>query len=337
MESHPLEITGLPPFPDNVPIATLPCLSLEKLVARNSGEIQRLVHACEEVGLFYLDLRDVSLASKILGEVDQLFQTAVELFDLPLAEKQAYDFSSRSSHFGYKAQGAELVDQQGNVDRNEFYNVPRNDLLGITDPLPTPDVLKHHRGALQSLARTCHSIAGVLLEHLNTSLGLAQSKLLDLHRLDAPSDDIIRLIKAPPQPVDDHRVALAEHTDYGSITLVFNRLGGLQVLPPGPDSRWLYVKPMPNTVIVNIGEAMVKLTNGLLKSSFHRVVPPPGDQARFARYSVVYFCRPNNDVLLRSIEGDNRIPHPDPSEETEAITSKEWVFQGWLGRRAKPL
>ena len=31
--------------------------------------------------------------------------------------------------------------------------------------------------------------------------------------------------------------------------------------------------------IVNLGDAMVNFTNGLLRSNIHRVVSPPGEQA----------------------------------------------------------
>ena len=72
---------------------------------------------------------------------------------------------------------------------------------------------------------------------------------------------------------------------------------------------------------------MVKFTNGLLRSNIHRVVSPPGEQAKETRYSLVYFARPEDDVILRRLEGSDVIPKPKESdaEEAEEMTSKDWV------------
>lgn len=114
--------------------------------------------------------------------------------------------------------------------------------------------------------------------------------------------------------------------------MLFNRVGGLQVLPPGEDEEWLYVRPLPGHAIVNLGDAMVKFTNGLLRSNIHRVVSPPGEQGGCTRHSVVYFARPEDDVLLRRLEGSKLIPELDGTEEEE-INSRDWVLRRALGRR----
>lgn len=116
---------GLPPFPDNVLTAPLLRLSLEKLLRHDSEEIQRFGKACEEIGFFYLDFRDSQHGENILEDADRLFEIGEQLFELDLEEKKKYDFSKENSYFGYKGQGAAVVDRQGNVDRNEFYNVSR--------------------------------------------------------------------------------------------------------------------------------------------------------------------------------------------------------------------
>jgi isopenicillin N synthase-like dioxygenase len=114
---------SLPPFPDDVPTAPLLRLSYARLVARDQLELERFYRACEDIGFFYLDLRQT--AEPFLKDADALFDVGESLFDLALEEKQKYDFSKKKSYFGYKAQGAAVVDRQGNLDRNEFYNVRR--------------------------------------------------------------------------------------------------------------------------------------------------------------------------------------------------------------------
>jgi isopenicillin N synthase-like dioxygenase len=106
------------------------------------------------------------------------------------------------------------------------------------------------------------------------------------HRFGVRSGCHVRFIRTPPQPAENRGTALGEHTDFGSLTILFNRIGGLQVLLPGTQD-WVYVKPVPGCAIINLGDAMVKFSAGLLRSNLHRVVSPPGRQAELVRYSLV--------------------------------------------------
>lgn len=114
---------GLPPFPDDVPTAPLLRLSLKKLLAGDTTEYERLFQASVDIGFFYLDLQNSDHGSALLADADALFDVGERLFELSLAEKKKYDFSAQNSYFGYKGQGVAVVDKQGNLDRNEFYNV----------------------------------------------------------------------------------------------------------------------------------------------------------------------------------------------------------------------
>jgi isopenicillin N synthase-like dioxygenase len=206
-------------------------------------------------------------------------------------------------------------------------------MFGISKPIPAPGVLASRRELLRSFIGAAHGIVTLVLTLLNDHLRLPANTLQDMHRLEGHSGDQVRFIKAPPQPADDRRTALGEHTDFGSVTVLFNRLGGLQVLPPGRDADWCYVKPLPNHAIINLGDAMVKFTNGLLRSNIHRVVAPPGEQASHTRYSLVYFNRPENDVMLKRLDTSEMIPPLEKDEVEEEINSKDWILRRALGNR----
>ncbi|THY69323.1 Clavaminate synthase-like protein, partial [Aureobasidium pullulans] len=264
-----------------------------------------------------------------------LFKVGQGVFDLPIEEKVKYDLKDQGSYFGYKGYGEGVIDAQGTKDRNEFYNVSKDDILEISDPLPAPEILSPHRELLGSFIQNSHALVNLLLDLLNSRLGLPHDKLPSLHRLDSKSGDQVRWVHAPPQPMDDQRTALGQHTDFGSVTILFNRLGGLQVLPPNSD-EWSYVKPLRGHAVINLGDAMVKFTAGILRSNTHRVVNPPGDQAGYMRMSLVYFARPADDVILNVLNGsalidEQRRHNPDNSDEE--ITSKEWILRRALGRR----
>ncbi|KAI4694731.1 hypothetical protein J4E81_006330 [Alternaria sp. BMP 2799] len=357
----------LPIFPDNVPTAPLLRISLQKLLDRDEEEQNRCWQACRELGFFYLDVRhsrhsdngiehnnDTAVdGDALLQDVGKLFEIMRDFYDLDVSEKIKYDFKDQGSYFGYKGYGEGYVDKQGTKDRNEFYNISKDDILGLSDPLPSPAVLNPHRDLYKSYITSSHAICMLITSLLSSRLPLAtETKLAgglpSIHRLHASSGDQIRFVKAPPQEQSLKGVALGEHTDFGSVTVLFNRLGGLQVrLPshisplaptstsPPPtaiekklcEDGWTYVRPLPGHCIVNLGDALVKFSNGALRSNIHRVVAPPGEQGSVERYSLVYFCRPEDDVLLRSLVEGGSV------EGEEEVTAKEWILRRALGRR----
>ncbi|KAI7495402.1 Clavaminate synthase-like protein [Hortaea werneckii] len=350
----------LPPFPKNVPTAPLLRLNLNRLLQGDGQETERLWNACRDIGFFYLDLRDgqarkgdsfqeeddddKAVATQfdgnglLEGSAD-LFDLGEKVFMLPTEEKQQYDFKDRGSYFGYKGLGAGVIDSKGTKDRNEFYNVSKDDLLGIGESLPAPHVLKQagSRKLLESYMRRSHAVVSLILSLLNDKLGLPTSTLENLHRLDAVSGDQVRWVRSPPQVMDDTQMSLGEHTDFGSITILFNRLGGLQVLPPGSE-EWCYVKPLKGHCIVNLGDAMVKFTAGVLRSNIHRVVSPPHGQEHMTRMSLVYFARPEDDVVLKALEASEMVKTKREDQrreglDDEEITAKDWILRRALGRR----
>ncbi len=65
--------------------------------------------------------------------------------------------------------------------------------------------------------------------------------------------------------------------------------------------EWVYVRPIPRSAVVNLGDALVMFTAGLLRSNVHRVVPPLPPQDNLDRYSLVYFSRPEDSVVLKRL------------------------------------
>ena len=66
----------------------------------------------------------------------------------------------------------------------------------------------------------------------------------------------------------------------------------VEVLPPGTEND-----AFP-PILVNIGDLLSYWTNGLLKSTVHRVVFPANSKVSGDRYSVAYFCHPANKTEL---------------------------------------
>lgn len=120
------------------------------------------------------------------------------------------------------------------------------------------------------------------------------------------------------------------HTDFGSLTLLFRQpVAALQVRDPSEEGKWKWVRPHAGSITVNVADALQFLTNGFLKSSIHRVVAPPPDQAGVDRLGVLYFVRPEDDLELRPVDSPvlKRLGY-EPGEDAEyvsGITAGEWV------------
>ena len=68
-------------------------------------------------------------------------------------------------------------------------------------------------------------------------------------------------------PID---VGLGAHTDLQCLTILWqDQVGGLQVL--NNQGEWIKAKPIPGTFVVNIGDFLMRMSNGRLKSTVHRV------------------------------------------------------------------
>lgn len=105
----------------------------------------------------------------------------------------------------------------------------------------------------------------------------------------------LRLLHYPPQTLPDKDLyGSAPHRDFGAITvLAQDHVGGLQVQSPQGD--WLDVPELPNSFVVNVGNMLHRLTNGLLISTPHRVINKSGSE----RYSCPFFYDPNINAVIK--------------------------------------
>ena len=92
------------------------------------------------------------------------------------------------------------------------------------------------------------------------------------------------------------------HTDFGAITILAmtQASGGLEVLMP--DKTWYPVAPKKNELVVNLGDMMALWTNGLWKSTLHRVVNPKELHDKSSdRQTIGYFMHPDYDAIIDTI------------------------------------
>ncbi|KAK4201255.1 hypothetical protein QBC40DRAFT_324733 [Triangularia verruculosa] len=351
-----------PTFPPNLPLAPLTVISYTKLLANDVIESSNLLSACQNQGFFHLDLSSSSTGASLLSQSSQLYTLARSLFALPLETKQQFALQKGVSLFGYKPAGTvKATDPTHHPDSTEFFNIGKDDLF--LSP-PGSDVLtkkypleiQPHLPLLKSFTANCHALATELLIILARELGLSSNTaLVNLNNFNQSSGDHIRLTHTTihgggsSSSSDKQSIGLPSHTDFGTVTILFNWQAGLQIESATATGQWEWVKPLPGHAIVNLGDAMKIFTNGHLKSAKHRVVPLPtahGSRKTADRYSVVYSIRPNNNVLMKAVDkfehaGETQVKVAgkfvpallgetggrDNNDKKQVLTAGEWMVQ----------
>lgn len=245
----------------------------------------------------------------------------------------------------YKAHGSTATDEKGNKDNAEFINIAKDDALGqpITMHNTYPHtVIDRMNPTVTPFVRKSIEVNNTILAFFERRLGLPAGALLQFHSDTDPSGSEVRVIKSPPRPAEvleqnPEKVALRAHTDFGSLSFLHNRLGGLQVLPPG-SARWQYVRPLPGHAICNVGDTLTIFSGGILHSNMHRVVPPPGAQAAYDRWSLVFFTRPADKAGLKALADESEVIRKAVEQKNEEERRK--YFPGetageWFLRRVK--
>ena len=329
-----------PPFPDGLPEIELQTISLAKLQDEVNRQVEeaRLLEICKTYGFFYLDFSGTKVAH-LPKDADHFAKLAEEVFSLAVEEKLKYSFQ-KGTILGYKKKGVTVTDKYNTPDTAEFFNVSKNDFVSPNQSLLWPEVILDRRPEINKFTHTAHETCSTILAALARQLSLEPSVLSSIHRYNEQSTDHIRLTYGPPLSSKDSNeleIQTPAHTDFGTITMLFNWLGGLQlysrssrgtdeanVIEPdaGPDETWKYVRPKPNHAIINLGEAAAIFTGGILCAGRHRVLPAPGAQGHLERYSVVYFVRPEDEAIMQSL-----MPGQQRSTAVAGLKAKDWIVR----------
>ncbi|KAH9936752.1 Clavaminate synthase-like protein [Epithele typhae] len=281
-------LTPCPPFPQDIPTCPL-------LAATKTGFWHFTNHGvCEEAeGMFAMGKGTISLT---------------------LEDRLLFEQGAQCVSFGCDT-GVQFTDDKGTHDVPEFVDIPKDDALtwpAVAHRTYPYAVNAQMESTITPFVKNSLAINNHLIVVLNDKLGLPAGTLASLYKAEEFSGCMARFLRAPPYLGPEEKTFLTAHTDFGSLSLLHNRLGGLQVLPPGSD-QWFSVnvsdpsrsaalmltqsfvaQPLPGHAICNVGDAPNIFSGGILRSNIHRVVPPSREQAQYERHSVVFFTRPND-------------------------------------------
>ncbi len=307
--------------------ARIPILDITRLDSDRDAFVAELGAAYREWG--FAGIRNHGIAQ---AQTDAAYAVFKAFFALPEAVKRKYHVPGAGGARGYTPFGVETAKGAQHFDLKEFWHIGRE----IADdskyrqvmppnlwPSEVPGFRAHGYGLYQALDRLGARVLSALALHI----GLPEHYFVD--KTDS-GNSILRPIHYPPITADDiPNVRAGAHEDINLITLLVGAsAAGLEV--KSRQGEWVPFTSDADTIVVNIGDMLQRLTNHVYPSTTHRVVNPPGEQARTPRYSVPFFLHPNPDFLIdvlpACVSADNPNRYPEP------ITA-----QGYLEERLREI
>jgi isopenicillin N synthase-like dioxygenase len=270
----------------------LPVLDLTDAAKEPTSFRARLREAAHDGGFFYLVGHGVPRA-----QFDEVLRLAREFFALPLESKNEISQFKSPQFRGYSRLGGELTN--GKVDWREQIDIgPERRVIEGADgywrlqgPNLWPSTPSAFRAAFEMWDAALSGVGLRLLRHWVVSLG-ADEDVFDAAFADLPGT-LIKVVRYPG--TDETPQGVGVHKDSGVLTLLLvePESEGLQV-ELGPD-QWIDVPPVPDALIVNIGELLEVATGGYLRATRHRVRAP---RSGTDRASIPYFLNPALDALV---------------------------------------
>ena len=259
--------------------------------------------------------------------IDGAYDAFRRFFALPLETKMKYHVPGGGGARGYTPFKVETAKGGEHPDLKEFWHIgrelPGNSPYGTQMPQNLwPDEAPGFRAYGYSLYQALDSLGTRVLRALALHIGLPEGFFDDKTN---HGNSILRPIHYPPiERGDIPNVRAAAHEDINFITLLVGAsAAGLELLTR--DGEWLPITTAGDTIVVNIGDMLQRLTNHVYPSTTHRVVNPRGEYARKPRYSIPFFLHPNPDVVLDPLP--SCITRDNPRRYDAPITAHEYLHE----------
>ncbi len=245
---------------------------------------------------------------------------AKAFFALPDGAKRAYLIPGLAGQRGYTAFGVETAKGAEHHDLKEFWHVGREGAAGLPANVWPVEIAGFRDHAL-ALFAALEALGVRILRAIAPRLGL-ESGYFDAATRNGNS--ILRLLHYPPAPFDGPNIRAGAHEDINAITLLLGaEEAGLEILDR--DGRWLPIDPPAGAVVVNIGDMLARLTNGVLPSTTHRVVNPAPERRGLARYSMPFFLHFRSDFRIDTLPACVSEDHP--ARYPEPITAGDFLAE----------
>ncbi|XP_071715208.1 oxoglutarate-dependent flavonoid 7-O-demethylase 1-like [Rutidosis leptorrhynchoides] len=242
------------------PLPSIPVVDMNDLInvlGSDKDEFKLLRSVCQEWGIFQLVNHGVD---KLL--VETMKEQVVKFFDMPVEEKLKYKLIE-GDYQGYGQTILHTQDQK--VDwADRFYMITNPVHRRKTHLLPQfPPIL---RETMEKYLEEVQKLAMNLFGLMGEAVDIEKQEMIDVFDDGMQS---VRMTYYPPCPQPDLVIGLTPHSDAAGITILLqvNDVEGLQVKK---DGVWIPVSFLPDAFVVNVGDILEIMSNGVYNSIEHR-------------------------------------------------------------------
>ncbi|KAM0950186.1 putative flavanone 3-dioxygenase [Dioscorea sansibarensis] len=258
----------------NVPLIDLNLTDMSLLISQIS-------YACHTYGFF--QVVNHGIEKEVLLKVMEI---AKEFFRLPVEEKMELYSDDPSKKIRLSTSFNVTKETVHNWrDYLRLYCYPLEEFLPLwpSKPLLFKDVMSTY-------CKEVRELGFKLLGLISLSLGLEEGCIKEVL---GEQEQHMAMNYYPPCPQPDLTYGLPAHTDPNALTILLQdqQVAGLQVLREG---KWIAVNPVPNALVINLGDQLQALSNGKYKSVRHRAVVNTGNE----RLSVASFLCPCSTAII---------------------------------------
>jgi len=292
-----------------------------------SGDSERRNHFVQTIGNGLLDCGFIKLEGH---DVDPaLIRSGYDAFEsffaLDEETKKQYAGTEAGAR-GYTPFGIEHAKDSDKPDLKEFWQVGQDLPEGhpyqaeYADNVWPGEIPAFHQHALE-IFRRLENCARLLLESIAEFFELPAGTFSEMI---VDGNHVLRIIHYPPLQgeVDPGAFRSAPHEDINLITLLCEATqGGLEILTR--ENEWIPVEAKSGQIVVDSGDMIARVTNGIVPATTHRVSNPKR-AVNESRYSIPFFVHPFSACDLTVMDrfvSEDRTPRFDP------ITAGEYLQQ----------
>jgi isopenicillin N synthase-like dioxygenase len=235
------------------------------------------------------------------AEVEEMFNLAHEFFvNTPEDKKEPWAIGS--AYVGYTGP----FKDRPKDDKGSMWLSGKPGFLS-ENPQLLPPFWRANADKVEHFKHSCYELIQRLFVCFAIAMELPDREhFAKAHPEDVGNSNRFRMIHYPPRTIAPNGTTtrMSEHSDSGSVTLLFQTCPGLEVESPAGD--WILAPHIPGHILVNLGDALAFWSGGRLKATKHRVTfdGVPYDRERM---TMAYFGIASPETVLEPVKkGDDK-------------------------------
>ncbi|GLJ27816.1 hypothetical protein SUGI_0545900 [Cryptomeria japonica] len=226
-----------------------------------------------------------------------------EFIQLPLEEKLKYKIQETEGYGqSFVASDDQILDWADIMSLTTL--PPENRKMDFWPTKPSD-----FRETVDQYALEIQKFGNTVLRRLSENAGLKPDHFINMCGKLIQS---MRLNYYPPCPRPDLVLGISPHSDASVFTVLLqdDETVGLQICK---DGEWVPVQPIPGALVINIGDMLEVISNGIYKSIEHRAVTNMDRD----RISIAMFCSPSGETEVG--------PAPELSDELHPCQYRTFI------------